>query len=87
MGKKVFIKFVSEPKNDMLKSIVGLACAAQAVSDGHDVNVFFAAAGTRLLSQITLRNSIRNLGPPYRWFLSSWRPLLVVLRFTAPLHR
>ena len=32
-----------------MKSIVGLACAAQAVNDGHDVSVFFAAAGVRLL--------------------------------------
>lgn len=51
MGKRVFFKFVSEPKNDSLKSIVGLACVAQAIADGHEVSVFFAAAGTRLLSQ------------------------------------
>ena len=49
MGKKVFVKFVSEPKNDQIKSIVGIACASQAINDGHDVSVFFAAAGTRLL--------------------------------------
>lgn len=64
MGKKVFIKFVSEPKNDMLKSIVGLACAAQAVSDGHDVNVFFAAAGTRLLSPDYIEELNKELGAP-----------------------
>ena len=51
MGKRVFFKFVSEPKNDQLKSIVGLACVAQAIADGHEVSVFFAASGTRLLSQ------------------------------------
>ena len=50
MSKKYFIKFVSEPKNDPLKSIVGIACTAQAIADGHDVSVFFAAAGTRLLN-------------------------------------
>ena len=49
MSKKYFFKFVSEPKNDPLKSIVGIACTAQAIADGHDVSVFFAAAGTRLL--------------------------------------
>jgi len=49
MEKSVFVKFVSEPKNDSIKSIVGLACTAQAINDGHDVSVFFAAAGTRLL--------------------------------------
>ena len=51
MSKSVFVKFVSEPKNDPIKSIVGIACAAQAINDGHDVKVFFAAAGTRLLDQ------------------------------------
>ena len=49
MEKRVFVKFVSEPRNDTLKSIVGLACAAQAIADGNRVSVFFAAAGTRLL--------------------------------------
>ncbi len=51
MSKSIFINFVSEPKNDQIKSIVGLACAAQAVNDGHEVNVFFAAAGVRLLEK------------------------------------
>ena len=49
MGKRYFFKFVSEPKNDPLKSIVGLACVNQAISEGHEVSVFFAASGTRLL--------------------------------------
>ena len=49
MSKKYFVKFVSEPKNDTIKTIVGVACAARAIEEGHDVNVFFAAAGTRLL--------------------------------------
>ena len=64
MGKKVFIKFVSEPENDMLKSVVGLTCAAQAVSDGHEVNVFFAAAGTRLLSPDYIEELNKELGAP-----------------------
>ena len=49
MGKRVFVKFLSEPRNDTMKSIVGIAGAARAIDDGHDVSVFFAAAGTRLL--------------------------------------
>lgn len=51
MSKRVFVKFVSEPKNDPIKTIVGVACAAQAINDGHDVSVFFAASGTRLLDR------------------------------------
>ena len=43
------MKFVSEPKNDTIKTIVGIACAARAIAEGHEVSVFFAAAGTRLL--------------------------------------
>ena len=40
MSKRVFVKFVSEPKNDIPKTIVGIACAAQqAIADGHQVSV------------------------------------------------
>ena len=49
MSKKIFIKFVSEPRNDVMKTVVGIACAAQAVQDGHEVSIFFAGAGTRVL--------------------------------------
>ncbi len=49
MSCRVFVKFVSDPETDPMKAVVGLACAAQAVSDGHDVDVFFAAASTRML--------------------------------------
>ena len=49
MNRKYFVKFVSEPENDVMKTIVGIACTAKAIDDGHDVAVFFAAAGTRLL--------------------------------------
>tara|TARA_B100001175_G_scaffold289496_1_gene273293 strand:- start:1 stop:186 length:186 start_codon:yes stop_codon:yes gene_type:complete len=48
MSRKYFVKFVSEPRNDTIKTIVGVACAARAISEGHEVSVFFAAAGTRL---------------------------------------
>ena len=49
MNRKYFVKFVSEPMNDVMKTVVGIACTARAIDDGHDVAVFFAAAGTRLL--------------------------------------
>ena len=62
MGKSVFVKFVSEPRNDPIKSVVGLACAAQAVKDGHDVSVFFAAAGTRLLDASHLKDLDQEMG-------------------------
>ncbi len=62
MEKKVFVKFVSEPRNDTLKSIVGLACAAQAVADGHQVSVFFAASGTRLLDPDFIRGVDAEMG-------------------------
>ena len=44
--QNVFVKFVSDPALDRLKSIVGLACAA-CRADGHNVSVFFAASGVR----------------------------------------
>ena len=63
MGKSVFVKFVSEPRNDSLKSIIGIACAAQAINDGHDVSVFFAGSGTRLLSKEYIEELNREMGP------------------------
>ena len=63
MSKKYFFKFVSEPKNDSIKSIVGIACTAQAIADGHDVSVFFAAAGTRLLDSGYINELNQEMGP------------------------
>ena len=63
MSKKYFFKFVSEPKNDSIKSIVGIACTAQAIADGHDVSVFFAAAGTRLLDPEYIYELNQEMGP------------------------
>ena len=49
MSKKFFIKIVTDPDVDLRKSVVGLACAAQAITDGHDVDVFFAADGVKMI--------------------------------------
>ena len=72
MEKRVFVKFVSEPRNDTLKSIVGLACAAQAVADGHRVSVFFAAAGTRLLDAGYIEELTQRWARTRRWCPASW---------------
>ena len=63
MSKKYFVKFVSEPRNDTIKTIVGVACTARAIEEGHDVNVFFAAAGTRLLDPSYIEELNREMGP------------------------
>ena len=63
MIKSVFVKFVSEPRNDSLKTIVGIACAAQAIDDGHDVSVFFAGSATRLLDGEYIGELNREMGP------------------------
>jgi len=63
MGKSVFVKFVSEPRNDQLKAIIGIACAAQAIGDGHEVSVFFAGSGTRLLDDEYIAELNREMGP------------------------
>ena len=49
MKKNFFIKFVTNPDVAPLKCMVGLGCALQAIKDGHNVDVFFAAASVRLL--------------------------------------
>ena len=41
--------FSTDPDVDPRKCVVGLACAAQAVADGHDVQAFFASHAVRLL--------------------------------------
>ena len=63
MGKRVFVKFVSEPKNEPLKAIIGIACAAQAIDDEHEVSVFFAGSGTRLLDDEYIGELNREMGP------------------------
>ena len=62
MSKKYFVKFVSEPRNDTIKTIVGVACAARAISEGHEVSVFFAAAGTRLLDPAYIDELNKEMG-------------------------
>ena len=62
MSKKYFVKFVSEPRNDTIKTIVGVACAARAISEGHEVSVFFAAAGTRLLDPAYIEELNKETG-------------------------
>lgn len=64
MASRVFVKFVSDPETDPMKAVVGLACAAQAVSDGHDVDVFFAAASTRMLVPGYLEGLAERMGAP-----------------------
>ncbi|MDG2211473.1 MAG: hypothetical protein P8K64_05725 [Acidimicrobiales bacterium] len=49
MSKKYFVMFATDPEVDPRKCAVGLACAAQAVSDGHEVIAFFASHAVKLL--------------------------------------
>ena len=63
MTKKYFVNFVSEPKNDILKTIVGIACTSRAITEGHEVSVFFAASGTRLLESNFIKELDKEMGP------------------------
>ena len=49
MSKKYFVMFATDPEVDPRKCAVGLACAMQAVSDGHEVVAFFASHAVKLL--------------------------------------
>tara|TARA_B100001540_G_C15221885_1_gene379886 strand:+ start:101 stop:490 length:390 start_codon:yes stop_codon:yes gene_type:complete len=62
MSRKYFVKFVSEPRNDTIKTIVGVACTARAIEEGHDVSVFFAASGTRLLDPAYIEELNKEMG-------------------------
>ena len=46
-----------------MKTIVGIACTARAIEDGHDVSVFFAASGTRLLDTTYIKQLNKEMGP------------------------
>ena len=49
MSRNFFVMLVTDPAVDVTKSLVGLACAAQAVEEGHCVRVFFAGRAVLLL--------------------------------------
>ena len=76
MAKKYFFKFVSEPKNDPIKTIVGLACVNQAISDGHEVSVFFAASGTRILDPGYVAELNSEMGPDSK-FISELMEVII----------
>ena len=82
MLKRIFVNFVSDPNNDPMKTIVGLACASRAVADGHDVNVFFAAAGVRLLEASYIEGLEAELDSPEPMV----RPMMDALVAGATLH-
>tara|TARA_B100001113_G_scaffold179436_1_gene146916 strand:- start:173 stop:571 length:399 start_codon:yes stop_codon:yes gene_type:complete len=56
MVKKFFVKIVTDPDIDLRKCVVGMACASQAISDGHDVSIFFAANGVKILNSEYMRD-------------------------------
>ena len=49
MSKSYFMMFSTDPDVDPRKCIVGLACTAQAIADGHEVVAFFASYAVKLL--------------------------------------
>ena len=64
MSKHFFIKFVTSPDVDPLKCMVGLGCAAQAINDGHKVDIFFAAAAVQLLHSECVSNLDEAIDAP-----------------------
>ena len=52
----------TDPEIDPRKCVVGIACAAQAVQDGHLVNVFFASHAVRLLQTDYITNIDGKVG-------------------------
>ena len=64
MSKNFFIKFVTSPDVDPFKCMVGLGCTAQAINDGHKVDVFFAAAAVQLLHKECVSNMDEAIDAP-----------------------
>ena len=65
MSKIFFIKFVTNPEVDPLKCVVGLGCAAQAIKDGHSVDIFFAAASVQLLHDDYISSLDKKVDAPH----------------------
>ena len=64
MSKKFFIKIVTDPDVDQRKCVVGIACAAQAINDGHEVDVFFAADGVKMIHAAYINRINKQGGLP-----------------------
>ena len=62
MAKKFFFKIVADPDVDPRKCVVGMACAAQALEDGHEVDIFFASNAVKLLQENYLSEIDRSSG-------------------------
>ncbi len=70
MSKHFFIKFVTSPDVDPLKCFVGLGCAAQAINDGHKVDIFFAAGAVQLLHTNCVSKLNEAIDAPSGMYLS-----------------
>ena len=64
MAKRYFIQLVASPDIDPRKCAVGLACAAQAINDGHQVDVFFASFAVKLLNHKYITGFDDEAGAP-----------------------
>lgn len=61
---KFFVMFSTDPDVDPRKCVVGLMCAAQAVSDGHEVQTFFASHSVKLLHTNYIDSIDQRVGTP-----------------------
>ena len=64
MSKNMFFKIVTDPEVDPRKCIVGMACANQAINDGHQVSVFFASFAVKLLQKEYITALDGRVGTP-----------------------
>ena len=60
MNKNYFFQISTDPDVDARKCAVAMACAAQAVADGHTVSVFFASHAVKLLHRDFIENMDKN---------------------------
>ena len=72
----MFFKIVTDPEVDPRKCIVGMACANQAINDGHNVNVFFASFGVKLLQSDYISKLDSSVGTPEGFCLGILKELV-----------
>jgi predicted peroxiredoxin len=82
MSKRYFVMISTDPDVDPAKCIIGMICAAQAASERHDVNVFFAGMAVKLLQAEYIAGLDGRAGYP----AGTARPALDSLIQRATIH-
>ena len=72
MAIRYFVMISTDPELDPRKCVVGIACAAQAAKEGHEVHTFFASHAVRLLQTEYITKSTDELAKHWGIAVPIW---------------